>query len=43
MMAPSALGSAEAHISFQANFELLLSQTGSIQYVQKKKTQVTIS
>jgi hypothetical protein len=36
-MEPSALGSAEAHISFQASLELLLSQTASIQYVQRKK------
>jgi hypothetical protein len=33
MMEPSALGSAEAHISFQASLELLLSQTASSQYV----------
>jgi hypothetical protein len=38
MMEPSALGSAETHISFQANLELPLSQTASIQYVQHKKT-----
>jgi hypothetical protein len=32
-MKSSALGSAEAHISFQASLELLLSQPASIQYM----------
>jgi hypothetical protein len=36
MMESSALGLAQAHTSFQANLELLLSQPASIQYVQYK-------